>query len=173
VAHHNDAALPKRPASAEHRKGHLVMEARLLVALDGNLSARSASPPLAGSHRWCRDQLRGDGVGPAESGTAGAYLASDATRTPTCQSWLPWISAMVLLGLGAEYKSRLPGQPGNGSHSPGNGDGQCPKRGISGSSQPDAVELSLIPAGQRDAVSWVRCAVPAVNWRRQNAMPLS
>jgi hypothetical protein len=58
-------------------------------------------------------------------------------------------------GAGAHFRRdrgrRPPAQPGSRSYSLGNGDGQWPKPGTLGCSQPGAVALSLITAGQRDA----------------------
>jgi hypothetical protein len=47
---------------------------------------------------------------------------------------------------------RIDYSPGNGNHGQTlHGDGEWPKPGMSGCSQPDAIAFSLITAGQRDA----------------------
>jgi hypothetical protein len=51
----------------------------------------------------------------------------------------------------ADFMRRLSAQPGNRGHSLGHGDGQRPEPGTSRCSRLDAVALSLITAGQRDA----------------------
>ena len=54
-------------------------------------------------------------------------------------------------------------------HSPGNGDGQWPKLGISGCSQPGAVAFEPDYAGQRDAGVLDSSRGAAVSWRRKDA----
>jgi hypothetical protein len=70
----------------------------------------------------------------------------------------------------AGLMGRLPAQPGTEPYSLGNGDGQSLKSPSTGYPQPGAIALSFITAGHRTPGSSMHRTLPAVSYRRKDAI---